>query len=385
MSRSSQILPLCSLGCCLATLLLAPAGVPAEDVDGCTELTLNTTLRREGGQAPRTRDCYRPPGLARGILTLDVSAPDAPGTEPLLVFQGESSAQGPFGHRIVWQTPRGLIVEVEDPGSFLLEVAAEDPGEPLAGYKLRTAFVNADSAAVEVVTFAADPPDSCAERAAPLTPEPVGGSKSWLVLADVDEEDCDVMELATATPGVVSLETADLPLLAALYAEGECAAPLAEGLLEEAVSSIALPVHPATYRLDVASATGNPGSYQLGVRFFAPCAQGELDDHGDTPLCATPVELGGSAAGELGNGMGDDEDFFTFVLEAQRTVEIELGEGFAGHLTLYDNAAQRLEAGCCGEAGRIVRTLGPGRYYVRVGGVGKAYALRVGSVGESSY
>ncbi|MCP4660514.1 MAG: hypothetical protein GY856_34370 [bacterium] len=105
------------------------------------------------------------------------------------------------------------------------------------------------------------------------------------------------------------------------------------------------------------------------------------DDHGETAACASPLDLDRRAAGEIRNGWGDDEDFFTFLLSTTRTVRIETrGETdtFGG---LYDRFGHRLaRADDGGRAGnfRIVKTLGPGRYFVRVEGIGGAegrYAL----------
>lgn len=112
------------------------------------------------------------------------------------------------------------------------------------------------------------------------------------------------------------------------------------------------------------------------------CPPAEADDHGDTALCATWLPLGGEAAGTLGNAFGDDEDYFLFVLEDQATVAIELVAGEASFGILYDERQQRLSA-CDGRrpaGSRLVRTLGPGRYFVRVGsanGAEEPFLLRV--------
>ncbi len=103
------------------------------------------------------------------------------------------------------------------------------------------------------------------------------------------------------------------------------------------------------------------------------------DDHGETAACASPLDR--RAVGEIRNGWGDDEDFFTFRLRTTRTVRIETRgptDTFGG---LYDRFGHRLaRADDGGRAGnfRIVKTLGPGRYFVRVEGLDGAegrYAL----------
>ncbi len=112
------------------------------------------------------------------------------------------------------------------------------------------------------------------------------------------------------------------------------------------------------------------------------CPLGEIDDHGDTPHCATPLESGSATGGRIENGFGDDEDYFIFALEAQETVAIETTEGQGRVGVLYDERHQRLTS-CDGRTSsdvRIVRTLGPGRYYVRIespDGTEGPYRLRV--------
>ncbi len=100
------------------------------------------------------------------------------------------------------------------------------------------------------------------------------------------------------------------------------------------------------------------------------CRFDTADDHPDTPLCATPLESGRSAGGELDNAFGDDEDYFTFVLAGQQTVEIAAAGEDADVLgALYDDRGQRLVAGGWREPGRdlrLVRTLSAGRYFVRL-------------------
>lgn len=107
------------------------------------------------------------------------------------------------------------------------------------------------------------------------------------------------------------------------------------------------------------------------------------DDHGETAACATPIALDRRAAGEIQNGWGDDEDFFTFLLSTTRTVRIETRGGTDTFGGLYDRFGHRLaRADDGGQEGnfRIVKTLGPGRYFVRIEGINGAegrYALEI--------
>jgi len=116
---------------------------------------------------------------------------------------------------------------------------------------------------------------------------------------------------------------------------------------------------PETFRVD-----GSDGSLRAAL-----CRDG--DDHGDSFACATAFygDAEGDLGSELGGGWDDDADLFRFRLLEWRTLVIT-GVGDAGtYGELYDRTGQRLAADG-GEGGgfRLVRTLGPGEYFVRVGG-----------------
>lgn len=268
-----------------AFLLLTPWSARAGVRELCTyadRLELDTTSRvDEGG-----RGCYRIDVAASGVLAVEASAPGSPEAEPRLVLLG-GDGSGTVRHRILQQTPRAVVVEVEAPGTFFVLVGPEDPAMPLAGYKLRTGFA------------------------------------ARLLTKDVDENDEDGSEIKTR-------RKPDLGAFA-----------LCAGLSEKL----------ETY----------------GVA--------EFDDHGDTPLCATPLELGGSVSGAIDNASGDDEDVFTFVVDGLLSVAIA---ATAGHLTLYDGRGQRLASSIGDRTPVLVRVLSPGRYYLRMQdlrGFGEMYDL----------
>ena len=100
---------------------------------------------------------------------------------------------------------------------------------------------------------------------------------------------------------------------------------------------------------------------------------------------ATATGLGGSPGGQIDEE--GDEDWFTFALAAQTTVEIETTGATDTYGSLYDAAGQRLEIDDDDGAGanfRIARTLGAGRYYVRVergSGEEESYTLTLDEAG----
>ncbi len=123
--------------------------------------------------------------------------------------------------------------------------------------------------------------------------------------------------------------------------------------------------------------------------FSALCRSRDLDDHSDSRFCATAVELGRDIHGEIANGWGDDQDVFVFELAAARTVRIEATGEVDTLGGLYDRRGQRLAvAGDGGENAnfRLVKTLQPGVYFVRVEGSAwsnGAYALEIDTIDRS--
>jgi hypothetical protein len=129
---------------------------------------------------------------------------------------------------------------------------------------------------------------------------------------------------------------------------------------------------------------GDPGEEEVDPDPFAGsrpgrlgglCGSGVADDHADDVTCATPLVFTGRMTGEIRNDWRDDEDVFTFVVAELRTVVIETAGDTDTAGALYDRHAQRLAAdddGGSGDNFRIVKTLVPGRYFVRVEGSQRA-------------
>jgi len=118
-----------------------------------------------------------------------------------------------------------------------------------------------------------------------------------------------------------------------------------------------------------------PNGLTLGTELFSPeseqCRSGEVDDHGDTFTCATPLRLGTKVVGEIRNRWGDDGDLFFFTLSEPRTVHLTTTgptDTFGG---LYDRSGHRLAVDDDGGREnhfRIVKTLSSGLYFVRLEG-----------------
>ena len=363
---------------CLYGLAIA-GSVPVLAADpsasAARNLELNTTLR-EYGDSKNISDFFRIKLSESGILTLDVSATKVFQSAPRLLLKDQGEA-----FRVVHRTPRSLVLDVTGPGTFFLRVLAEDPRNRIAGYKLRNAFVADRLTPDEVRRPLEDPPGVCGTGLEPLAEQAFAEDVFARTCDEVDELDCDGFSSPVASPGVLVAETGDSALQAMLFERGVCdhASLVAEDVLVPGRSRLAVPVHPAAdYQLEIASYAGFAGHYTLDVKFFDVCRPGETDDHGDTPLCASQLDVGEPVSGVVANGFGDDEDFFTFLLDELKSVVIE-ARSHGVVAALYDDAGQRLTAPGV-PSPRIARTLGPGRYFVRITGL-RPYGRAAGPPG----
>ena len=132
----------------------------------------------------------------------------------------------------------------------------------------------------------------------------------------------------------------------------------------------------------------NPSTHPLSDKLNELCRAGEVDDHGDSFTCATILYSGQPITGEVRNGWGDDVDAFAIELGGSQAEElwsltIEIASDVDTIVEIYDRSGTRLEKTVV-DGGRddvrIVRTLRPGVYFVRIGGqygAEGAYELRV--------
>jgi len=116
------------------------------------------------------------------------------------------------------------------------------------------------------------------------------------------------------------------------------------------------------------------------------CSSGDVDDHGETFRCATPLRSGTAVAGEIRDGWGDDVDLFRLVVPGSprsdlRRVEVagtpdEVAGTPVGNpvdlvVELLDGAGNRLAwSGSAGVGAsiRLARVLPAGVYFVRLSG-----------------
>lgn len=289
------------------------------DCANATTVPLNTTIRsfHVSGNEPQCFAAYLP----SGALNLDVAVPGQAAAEARITFHGracEAAGEAKENFAYLERSATSMLLEIRTPGNYFFCVTAQDPTGQLDEIKLRNSFVEGG-----ILTAKGDDPEVTEPPPDPMLFNPGSG-----LCAATKGDDPEVTE-PPPDPKV-----------------GDLACKV------EAIRKVT-------------------------------CGLGETDDHGDTPFCATPILPGRSSSGEIGNPWRDDDDFFALRLTAMQTVRIETTgdtDTFGG---LYDRRGCRIAMDDDGGSGanfRIVKTLSPGLYFVRVEGRGGAegpYQLNV--------
>ena len=379
------------LRCTLALVLvtaLAGASAAWADCETATAVTVNDTYHSSGSELLKVT-------LAgSGILTLDVSSPAAAAVQPMITFLG-TSCTTPTGEGsdfdFVQETPAWLALLVSTATTYYFEVEPQGSQQTLADFKLIAGWVAESTTPDEENALPSDATDTCNASSTPLSENAFDHSRFVTTAENIEQSDDDIMRIAATVPGVMLVDIVDAEseaVTATLFEDDSCAAAaqLGEAALTPTSGRLTAVVHSADHSLKVVPYQSADGAYEVAVRLFTPCGLGDVDDHGDTAMCATPIAVDGSDSGELANADDDDEDYFSFVLGSQQTIDIESTGGTDTYGSLYDAAGQRLDAdddGGTGDNFLISHTLGAGRYSVRVEGAGGAegsYGIEVSAV-----
>ncbi len=105
------------------------------------------------------------------------------------------------------------------------------------------------------------------------------------------------------------------------------------------------------------------------------CRRIVADDHGDVPACAARLAVGVAVDGTLGDVRGDDGDVFFFVVRELTTVTVETRGTAALRVVLLDRHGHVLSRDGGEASARLVKTLVPGLYFVRLTGEDGSYEL----------
>ena len=182
----------------------------------------------------------------------------------------------------------------------------------------------------------------------------------------VDEWDGEVVKLVTTVPGVLVLEGDGDGAQDSVYTQGSTSHPLIDSAqLGTGLGELQTVVPAGIHCIQVTPGSNATGDFEVFASFIDVCHLGDVDDHGNSLLCATPIEMGGSpASGEIESPVTADYDVFTFEQEDAATVTIAStgGDVSAG---LYDSEGVLLDTGLTFQ---IPAALAASRYYVQVSG-----------------
>lgn len=195
----------------------------------------------------------------------------------------------------------------------------------------------------------------------------------------VDEWEGEVVKLTTSLPGVFTISGSGVKSQSSLYSAAASGThPRVDtSKLGTGVRSLQAVVRAGNHCIQVVPPAGSTGNYTVSVTFTDVCHLGDLDDHGDSFLCATALTVGGSSAsGQITYSSSTaDGDMFTFELSSSATVTITSTGSTDVTGTLYNSAGDILDSDDNGGSSpnfQIVESLAAGRYYVRVEGAGTA-------------
>ena len=193
----------------------------------------------------------------------------------------------------------------------------------------------------------------------------------------VDEWEGEVVKLTTSLPGVFTISGSGVKSQNSLYSAAASGThPRVDtSKLGTGVRSLQAVIRAGNHCIQVAPPAGATGNYTVSVTFTDVCHLGDLDDHGDSFLCATALTVGGSSAsGQITySSSAADGDMFTFELSSSATVTITSTGSTDVTGTLYNADGDILDSDDNGGSSpnfQIVESLAAGRYYVRVEGVG---------------
>ncbi len=317
----------------LLSLLVTPGSAAAFENTGNTcagaaVIPLNGSLR-ETGDIEGESHFFKLEVPAAGLVMLDVAVPGTAGAEAKLglVGRGCDEPSLPAGDSgLIEQTARRLVWLAEVPDTYVFAVAAQDPRGALGHYRLTAGFVAAEGL------------DPAPPGLDPAPPGPLDTTSG-----DDGGESEDELE-----------DEPDAPLSLPL----DPPAPLMAAGGEPHPGRGARPGLPAAASLII------PEPRQL-------CGRLEIDDHGDTVACATRLRPGRSVRGDVDNPWGDDQDLFRFTLTEPRTVHVATTGSTDTFGVLRDSQGHLLAADDDSGGGdnfRIVKTLAPGLYFLRIEG-----------------
>ena len=354
----------------LALSLNPAATARATDADMCHKANpIDPDTTHRGFRQPTTEaECFTTEIPAAGTLMLEVSVPGGSEAEPWLDFleypctDSEVPQEAP---RFRARTADSLVLDIAEPGPYTFCVAAQDPRHSMGDYRVTSGFATAGSWKDDPDEYQPEPDPfaDCSSNAA-------GYRTAGMLKDDPDEYQPEPDPFANGSSntasyrriGILKDDPDEYQPEPDPFANGSSNTPSYRriGILKD---------DPDEYQPEPDPVVFIPHTSSCDLQRI--CQRRLADDHGDLSHCATPVNLGHPVTGEIRNDWGDDYDYFTFLIEELTSVRIETTGDGQLYGSLYDHNGYRLRDGDRGtEPGnlRMVKTLSPGRYVVRVEG-----------------
>lgn len=199
----------------------------------------------------------------------------------------------------------------------------------------------------------------------------------------VDEWDGEILRIQTVLPGVLTLEGVGTASQTSLYSnDGSGPEMLDSAELGDSLGDLNVVVPAGYHCVEVAPPPSSTGDFEVQATFTDVCHLGDVDDHGDSFICATSVTVGGSSAsGEItSSNTTNDVDMFKFVLSSSATVTITSTGSTDVQGNLYDADGMLLDSDDDSGTGsnfEITQSLAAGTYYVQVKGSDGSYGLSI--------
>ena len=221
----------------------------------------------------------------------------------------------------------------------------------------------------------------------------LGSSSGYTALASgdstnkekkIDEWSGDVIKIRTTKPGVLVIEAVGTGAQNALYTGASSGPhPLVDSSrLGTGLRQLQAIVRAGDHCIQVAPPAGATGDYLVEASFVDICHLGDLDDHGDSFLCATAASVGGTKSGEITSNLTTtDHDMFILTVTTNATYEIESSGTTDVSASLLDSDGELLDSDDNGSSSspnfKITETLAPGQYYIQVKGANGSYSFGV--------
>ena len=203
----------------------------------------------------------------------------------------------------------------------------------------------------------------------------------------IDEWSGDVIKIRTDKPGVLVVDAVGTGAQNALYTGAASGThPLVDSSrLGTGLRELQTVIRAGDHCIQVAPPAGATGNYRVDAYFVDVCHLGDIDDHGDSFLCATSISVGGSKSGEItSTSTTTDHDMFSLVVSSAATFSIESSGTTDVSASLLDSEGELIDSDDNGSSTspnfKIVEALAAGQYYIQVKGANGSYSFGVTQV-----